>query len=209
MNSEKTNPVMIAIIEDNRFIRKGFEIMLNNEPDFDLVGSYQSCEEAFYYEEISKTNIVLMDIKLPGISGIEGIKYLKKHFPEMLIIVCTAYEDDENVFQAIAAGAVGFISKKASPKELVASLRKVATGGSPMTPNVARNILSSFEKPRSYYTQNESELTDKEKIILEKISSGKSYVTTANELSLSEEDILLNIRSIYGKLHKQLTLSNN
>ena len=197
-------PINIAIIEDNRFIRKGFEIMLNSQPAFKLIGSYQDCEEAFTKVEIKEAKIILMDIKLPGISGIEGIKYLKNRFPEMLIIVCTAFEDDENIFKAIAAGAVGFISKKTSPKELLSTLQNVLKGGSPITPNVARNILASFAKQIKKSLKAESPLTAIENNILEKISIGKSYINVANELSVTEEEVLLQIRLIYEKLQERL-----
>ena len=209
MNTDKSQKIMIALIEDNRFIRSGIEFILSKEPDFKLAGSYQSCEEAFYYDDIGYADIVLMDIKLPGISGIEGVRYLKKHFPEMVIIICTAYEDDENVFNAIAAGAVGFVAKKASPAVLLKTLRNVARGGSPMTPNVARNIISSFEEQTSKQIKNRSELTEKEIKVLEKISVGKSYTTVARELSATEEDVLFQIRIIYGKLQRCLVQLTN
>jgi DNA-binding NarL/FixJ family response regulator len=196
--------IKVAIIEDNRFIRSGLEIMLEAESDFELVCSYTSCEDAFYYEEISKAQIVLMDIRLPGISGIDGIKYLKRHFPEMLIIVCTAYEDDDNVFEAIIAGAVGFVSKKTPAKELLSTLRNAVNGGSPMTPNVARNIKSSFQLQKKNQLKNGSDLNEIENDILEKISVGKSYVTVSDELSVEESELFITIRSIYGKLQNKL-----
>lgn len=209
MDAKINPPIHAAIIEDNRFIRNGMEIMFEAEPDFELVGSYPSCEDAFYYEEIGRANIVLMDIRLPGISGIEGIKYLKKHFSEMLIIVCTAYEDDENVFQAIAAGAVGFVSKKTPAKELLSTLRNVIKGGSPMTPNVARNIKAAFERQKLKLINNGSDLNELENEILEKVSIGKSYSTVASELCETEKEIMYMIRSIYGKLQKKLIEINN
>jgi DNA-binding NarL/FixJ family response regulator len=202
-------PIKVAIIEDNRFIRSGLEIILQAETDFELVGSYQSCEDAFYYNKIGTANIVLMDIKLPGISGIDGIKYLKQHYPSILILVCTAYEDDENVFEAIAAGAVGFVSKKTPAKELLSTLRNAVNGGSPMTPNVARNIKSSFQLQKKNQLKNGSDLNEIENDILEKISIGKSYVTVSDELSVEERELFLKIRSIYGKLQNKLIQSHN
>ena len=204
MNTEKNVPVRVAIIEDNRFIRKGIEIILNAENDFELVGSYSSCEDAFYYEEIIKAQIVLMDIMLPGISGIEGIKYLKKNFPKILIIVCTAYEDDKNIFEAIAAGAAGFISKKTPPKQLISTLRSVSSGGSPMTPNVARYIKAYFQSQNGKRINNDAELNEIENEILDKVSIGKSYLTISIELSITEEELLVRTRSIYKKLQRKL-----
>ena len=200
MSSEKTSAIRIAIIEDNKFIRSGIELILNSEPDFILIGSYQSCEVAFYNEEISESDIVIMDIRLPGMSGIDGISYLKKHSPEILILVYTAFEDDENIIRAISAGAVGFLSKKIPVKELLSTLRNLSTGCSPITPNVARNILSLFQKQAHDQLTKEFGLTETEEKILEKISSGKSYTTVAAELMLTEKEILINVRSIYEKL---------
>jgi len=202
MNTNLNNPIKVAIIEDNRFIRDGLKIMLDAEQDMELVGSYPSCEGAFYYDEIGNADLVIMDINLPGISGIEGVKYLKRYLPLVKVIICTAYEDDENIFDAIAAGAVGFLSKKASPTELIKTLRLVNDGGSPITPNVAAKINSFFEKQE--LKQTSIALTENEKKVLQKISLGKSYTTVAKELTKTEEEILFQVRSIYGKLQKKL-----
>lgn len=204
MVKDKVTPARIVIIEDNKFIRSGIEMILDSERDFYVIGSYRNCEDAFNNESISKADIVIMDIRLPGISGIEGISYLRKHFPEILTIVYTAFEDGENILGAISAGAVGFILKKIPIKELLSTLRNLLKGGSPITPNVAKNILSSFQKQRHDQFTNEFGLSETEINILEKISIGKSYTTTANELNESEEKILNTIRSIYGKLQNKV-----
>jgi len=206
MNTYLNKPIKVAIIEDNRFIRDGLKIMLDVEQDLKLVGSYPSCEEAFHYDDIGNADLVIIDINLPGISGIEGVKYLKKYLPLVKVIICTAYEDDENVFDAIAAGAVGFLSKKASPTELIKTLRLVNQGGSPITPNVAVKIISFFQKQE--LKQDSIALTENEKKILEKISLGKSYTTVAKELIETEEEILIQIRAIYKKMQNKLTKIN-
>jgi len=118
------------------------------------------------------------------------------------VIICTAYEDDENVFESIEAGAVGFLSKKASPTELIKTLRLVNEGGSPITPNVAVKIVSFFKREEN--KKSGSVLTETEKKILEKISIGKSYTTVATELSVKEEELLTIVRSVYGKLQNKL-----
>lgn len=205
MTTNKNSIIKIAIIEDNRFIRDGLKIVLDAEQDIELIGSYPSCEDAFYYDDIENANLVIMDINLTGISGIEGVKYLKKHFPAIEVIICTAYEDDENVFNAIIAGAVGFLSKKAFPAELIKTLRMVNDGGSPITPNVAAKIFSFFQKQE--LKQGKTALKDIELKVLEKISVGKSYTTVAQELYESEEEILFQVRSIYGKLQNELIVN--
>lgn len=203
MTTNKNSVIKVAIIEDNRFIRDGLKIMLDAEQDMELVGSYPSCEEAFYYDDIENADVVIMDINLTGISGIEGVKYLKKNLPAIKVIICTAYEDAENAFEAIAAGAVGFLSKKASPSELIKTLRLINDGGSPMTPNVAAKIISFFQKKE--LKQNGIALTEIEERVLEKISLGKSYFTVAKELNETEEEVRFQIRSIYKKMQKKLT----
>lgn len=200
MITDKTIPVNTAIIEDNRFIREGIEMILNSNVDFKISGSYPSCEDALECKDLSKAQIILIDIKLPGISGIEGIKLIRKKYPEIFCIIFTAYEDDDNILDAIAAGAVGFISKKTQPKDLMSLLRSVLNGGSPATPNVARKIITSFEKQKIGQQKFRENLTANEIQILEKISNGKSYTTAANELSLSNEEILISIRTVYTKL---------
>jgi len=206
MKTKSNKLIKIAIIEDNRFIRDGLKIMLDAEQDLELVGSYPSCESAFYYDDIENADVVIMDINLPGISGIEGVRYINRHLPLVQVIICTAYEDDENVFEAIKAGAVGFLSKKASSVEVIKTLRLVHNGGSPITPNVAAKIISFFEKQELKQISNV--LSKIEKKILEKISLGKSYSTVTKELADSEEEILFQVRSIYGKLHDKLIQIN-
>ena len=205
MISEKKIPTRIIIIEDNRFIRSGIEMVLNAEADFKVIGSYSNCEEAFFRNRISEAELVVMDIKLPGISGVEGVKYLKEHFPQILTIVYSAFEDDVNIFNAINAGATGFVSKKTTSKELVSILKTVLNGGSPLTPDLARHILVFYEN----HSIKEFKLNEIEEKVLQSIASGKSYSTIARELTKTEINILRYIRSIYLKVQNnknQLTI---
>ena len=205
MISEKKIPTRIIIIEDNRFIRSGIEMVLDVEADFKVIGSYSNCEEAFFRNRISEAELVVMDIKLPGISGVEGVKYLKEHFPQILTIVYSAFEDDVNIFNAINAGATGFVSKKTTSKELVSILKTVLNGGSPLTPDLARHILVFYEN----HSIKEFKLNEIEEKVLHSIASGKSYSTIARELTKTEINILRYIRSIYLKIQNnknQLTI---
>lgn len=192
----------IVIIEDNKFIRNGWELILQNERDFQVVGSYGSCEEAFKNEDISLADIVLMDIGLPGMSGIDGVKYLKEKFPKLIIIMCTIYEDDDKIFDALCAGAVGYLLKKTEPNELITALRDAYNGGSPMTPSVARKIIASFQKkPLISFNGEIVELSEREDQILTLMSKGKSYKEIANEVFLSIDGVSYHIRHIYEKLN--------
>jgi len=192
----------ILIIEDNKFIRSGWELALQKEKDFQIVGSYGSCEEAFQDEGIGAANIVLMDIGLPGMSGIEGVKYLKEKYPKQIIVMCTVHEDDQKIFDAICAGAVGYLLKKTKPEELVSALQDAFNGGSPMTPSVARKVISSFQKkPLKSFNGKTIELSEREEQILALMAKGKSYSEIANEIFLSLDGVTYHIRHIYEKLH--------
>lgn len=192
----------IIIIEDNKFIRNGWEIALQNEKDFLIVGSFGSCEEAFKDEAIGSANLVLMDIGLPGMSGIEGVKYLKEKFPRLIIVMCTVHDEDEKIFDAICAGAVGYLLKKTSPEELIKALRDAHNGGSPMTPSIARKVISSFQKSQlKSFTGEKVELTKREEEILALMAKGKSYPEIANQIFLSLDGVTYHVRHIYEKLH--------
>ncbi len=196
--------IFIAIVEDNKFIRNGWEILFNAEPFFEVIGSFSNCSDAFNSGTLGKADIIILDIKLPGISGIEGAKYLSKHYPRSLILISTAYEDDKNVFDAISSGAIGFIPKKSSPSEFIKSIRLTLNGGSPMTPNVARQIISR-QKLSSLGKEDVTKLfTPIQKSVIEKISAGKTYNTVAAELNKSVREIMIEIRKIYSLIHKNL-----
>ncbi len=205
MNSNPDQPTPVALIENNRFTRNGLILLFENEPDFELVGAYPSCEKAFSDPDLVRAQLIIMDLKLPGMSGIEGVRYLKNRYPGMSIIVCTAYEDNANIFDSISSGAIGFLEKKTPPAELLKILRVVAKGGSPITPGVAQKIRSLSNKLMITPAQSKIKLTKKELEILEKIALGKSYQTVANEISTSEMDLLIMIRKVYQKLHAQLS----
>ena len=193
--------IKIILIEDNKFIRSGWELALLNENDFLVIGSCESCEEAFKNKDFGKADIILMDIGLPGMSGIEGVKVLKKKFPQIIIVMCTVHDDDDKIFEAICAGAVGYLLKKTSPLELIKALREAYIGGSPMTPIVARKVIASFQKtPLKSFTGEKIELSEREQQILKEMSTGKSYAEIAKKIFLSVDGIYYHIRHIYEKL---------
>lgn len=202
-SNQNENPIIkIMIVEDNRFTRSGWEAVIQANKSFDLIGSFPDCESAFSTEVPAKTNIVLMDIGLPGMNGIEGVKFLKEKFPEILIVMCTVHEDSEEIFQAICAGAVGYLTKRTSPLDLIASLLDAYNGGSPMTPSVARKVISSFQNIKlGEDTKIISVLNEREELILNLMAQGKSYNTIADEICLSIDGVYYHIRHIYEKLH--------
>ncbi|MCX7611945.1 MAG: response regulator transcription factor [Ignavibacterium sp.] len=202
--SQQTDKVIrIVLIEDNKFTRAGWEVLFQSNKNFNLVGSFGDCETAFKSDAISKTDMVLLDIGLPGMSGIEGVKFIKKNYPEVLIVMCTVYEDNEEVFEAICAGAVGYLTKDTSPDELIKSLIEAYNGGSPMTPSIARKVISSFQNISEVNKDKVSanvELTEREIQILNLMAQGKSYKKIAEEVFLSVDGVYYHIRHIYEKL---------
>jgi DNA-binding NarL/FixJ family response regulator len=190
--------VKISIIEDNVFARTGWEEALNSENDFVVLNSFSCCEEALESNSINQSDVVLLDIGLPGISGIKGAEKISDTNPKALIIMITVREDDKSIFGSLQAGAVGYLHKSVSPDELVSSIKIAVKGGSPMSPQIARRVLKSFHrfKPKL----DEDRLTDKELTILNHIAEGKSYKKIAEEISLTIDGVKYHIRSIYNKL---------
>lgn len=199
-NKRNKMPLYVSIIEDNRFFRTGWEALLRSVPDFSLVGSFASCEEAFASASVADADICLMDIGLPGMSGIEGVSYMMKHYPEIAVIMCTVYDDDDSIFRSLCAGAVGYLLKKTEPEELLKALKDAAAGGSPMSPNIARRVIATFQTARAEPASEQDRLTDREQNILQQMALGKSYATIASEIFLSVEGVRYHIRHIYEKL---------
>lgn len=203
MAEQYTTPVRTILIEDNHFIRDGWEILLKNEPDFKIVGSYGSFERAFRNDAFVSANLALVDLELPGMSGIDGTAYLARHFPSLVVLVCSIHEDDENIIKALQAGAVGFIAKRTSPPEFVRILREVVAGRSPMTPAIAQHILGIASVRSRKAGGMELGLTSDELEILRETAIGNSYKTIASLLSRSVRSVTEGNRRIYEKLYQQ------
>lgn len=191
--------IKIVIIEDNRYMREGWSTILDFESDFVVLDAFESCEDAFDSDMMSKANVVLMDIELPGMSGIEGVKYLQTEYPDLPVIMATVFDDDKNVFDALCAGAVGYLMKKVSPEDLKQAIRDAREGGSPMTPNIARKVIKTFHQPATKEDGSE-QLKERELEILEQLAKGKSYAAIGEAIYLSVDGVRYHIRNIYRKL---------
>jgi len=193
--------IRIMIIEDNRFIRAGWESVIQADRNFHLVSSFADCESAIESGYAASVDMILMDIGLPGMSGIEGVKYFKQKYPDILIVMCTVYEDSEEIFQAICAGAVGYLTKKTSPDKLISALTEAYNGGSPMTPSIARKVINSFQNIKETVEDKKiSDFNEREIQILKLMAEGKSYKAIADEIFLSIDGVYYHIRHIYEKL---------
>lgn len=185
----------IEIVEDNDVVRDGLQLLINSMSNHKVVGAYVTCEQALKHLDRDMPDIILMDLDLPGMSGIEGIQRIKKQYPEIHIIVITVHEDSEMVFEALCAGASGYITKNANHSRLLDAIDEVQSGGAPMSSKIAKMVVSSFRK-----NQN-SPLTSRETEVLELLAKGKSYSVIADELFIHKETVKSHIKNIYFKLH--------
>ena len=184
----------IVIVEDNEAVREGFTLIINSVNKYFVVNGYDNCEEALKNLRKDKPEIVIMDLELPGMNGIEGIGEIKKLNPGVDIIVNSIYENSELVFQALCAGATGYITKNASHYELLDAIDEVINGGAPMSSKIAKLVVNSFQKnPNSPLSARETE-------VLELLSKGKSYSMIARDLYITKETAKSHIKNIYSKL---------
>ena len=188
----------VIIVEDHDDFREGLSHLLTNTEGFRCVGAYSSVEESL--RNPPRADVVLMDIGLPGKSGIEGTRLLHERFPDVAIVMLTVFEDDAHVFEAIAAGANGYITKKTPPTRLLQAIEDAASGGAPMTPFVARRVIAMF-KEFAPSGPGDSGLTPREKEILTLLVDGFNYGTIAEKLFISLDTVRNHIRHIYEKLH--------
>jgi DNA-binding NarL/FixJ family response regulator len=192
-------PITVSIVEDQEQLRNTLSRVINRADGFECVSTYGSAEEAL--EDLPKKmpNVVLMDINLPGINGVECARKLKQAAPGIQIIMLTVYEDTDNIFNALAAGASGYLLKRTSTPELLESIREVQRGGSPMTAHIARMVVSSFQKPAATPDGTE-DLSPREREVLDCLSQGFLYKEIAEKLGISYETVHTYIRRIYEKL---------
>lgn len=191
--------IKVAIIEDRREIREGLAMLIGGTEGFLCTGSYRSMEEALEKINRQLPDLVLMDIGLPGMSGIEGLRILKERYPDMLLLMLTVYNDDERIFDAMCAGASGYLLKKTPPARLLESLREVMSGGAAMSPEVAKRVIALFREVRPP-ERADYELTAHETRLLKLLVEGHNYKTAAAELNVSVHTVSFHLRSIYEKL---------
>ena len=194
----------ISIVEDNDKLRATLAKVIDRAPGFQCVSHYGTAEEALVNLPVVKPNVVLMDINLPGMNGVECVRKLKTIIPETQVMMLTVYEDTDNIFNALAAGASGYMLKRTPAKELLEAIHEVLRGGSPMTTHIARKVVLSFQKPAAAQpskTADElSELSEREQQVLDLLAQGLIYKEIAEKLQISYETVHTYIRRIYEKL---------
>jgi len=186
--------IHVAIVEDEDEIRELLEKIIDRSPGFSCKHVYKDCESAIESIVSAKPDVVLMDIQLPGMTGIEGIKILKKELPATDFIMLTIRDEENIVFQSLCAGATGYLLKETPPVKLLAAIIEVREGGSPMSPGIARKIAVSFQPSK------DNPLSDREKEVLRRLADGENYSTISSKLFISGNTVRSHIKNIYRKL---------
>ncbi len=187
--------IRIALIEDDETIREGYEYLIGNNEGYKIVGSFASYEEASKKIAKCDPDVILLDVELPGISGIDAIPKIKKLVSDAHIIILTVYEQELLIFRALGNGASGYLTKDTPHKKIISSIKEVMGGGGPMSSQIAKMVIQSFQR------NEESPLTPRETEILEQIATGKSRKRIAEELYIDLETVKSHIKNIYSKLN--------
>src|SRR5215467_6078858 len=198
--SRSAGELKVAVVEDLEHIREGLRMLINGTTGYRCIAACGSIEEALEKFTQDAPDVALVDIGLPGISGIEGTRLLKDRHPAIQVIILTVYDDDARIFEALCAGAFGYLLKNTPPARLLESVREVADGGAPVSPEIARRVISLFQKIRPAEERPDQQLTPHELRILKLLVDGHNYKTASAELKLSINTISFHVRSIYEKL---------
>ena len=192
--------INVIIYEDNHFLRESLSSLISSAPDFELCGAYENCNEVEAQVDVLKPDVVLMDIEMTGVNGIEGLKIIRKKFPAVNVLILTVFEDNDRVFEAICAGATGYLLKKTPPRRILDAIEDVHNGGAPMSSSIARKVLELFPKQPAR-SEEIDKLTQREQQVLQLLINGYSYKMIASELNVTLETIRTYIKRLYEKLH--------
>lgn len=192
--------IRVAIYEDNHNLREGLFQLINGTDGFHCVGAYANCDRIVEQIEKAKPDVVLMDIELPGISGIEAVKILKQKFPEVKVLMETIFEDNNKIFDSICNGAEGYILKNTPPVLILSSIKEIYDGGAPMSPSVASKVLKMFKSNSFSALKETTTLTEREIEILKSLVEGMSYKMIAAGCFISIDTVSGHIKNIYKKL---------
>jgi DNA-binding NarL/FixJ family response regulator len=190
----------VALVEDNQELRRSMKRLLQRSPRLRVVADYPDAESALADMANQQPEVVLMDIKLPRMDGVEYVRLLKARLPDVMVVMLTVHDDNDSLFNSILSGADGFLLKDTVPSRLVEAIEEVCNGGSPMTPQIARRIVQRFRKPDSQPTPVEN-LTPREREVLEQLALGNRYKEISDKLGISLDGIRFHIRGVYNKLH--------
>lgn len=194
-------PVKIIVYEDNATLRESLSSLLSLADDYRLVASYADCRDVTAQVRDAEPDVVLMDIDMPEVNGIEAVKRIRAFNTRVQIIILTVFDDNTHVFDAMYAGANGYLLKKYVSDKLIDAIREVLDGGAPMSPTIARMVISNMQQPVQQVTENDYQLTGREKETLQLLAKGNSFKMIAAELGISIDTVRTHIKRIYDKLH--------
>lgn len=192
--------IKVAIVEDNKTVREGFETLLNRTPGFQCVCTCGTVAEALKRIPRAAPDVVLMDIQLPDSTGVECTAKLKEQMPNLHIVIVTVYEDSDRIFQALRAGACGYLLKRAQPEKVIVAVKEAHEGGVPMTPEIARKVIGQF-RGQAATTSQINDLTDREREVLELVMHGHANKSIAERLGVTVAAVKFHLQHIYEKLH--------
>lgn len=192
-------PIRVAVFDDNADRRHSLEMMLNLSEGLICAGTFSDCSEVVHDIRLSDPSLVLMDIEMPNVDGIQGVRLIKQHFPQVKVVMQTVFEDDEKIFAALQAGAEGYILKNAGVDKILQSITEVYNGGAFMTPTVALRVMRHFNSTPSPQPEAHA-LTLKEKEVLKLLTEGLSYKMVADRMHISYYTVNTHVKNIYGKL---------
>ncbi len=193
--------IKVAIFEDNKTLRESLKSLVDSESDMFCTGAFANANKLIRSIQLAAPDVVLMDINMPGISGIEAVQILKEKFPEVQILMQTVFEENDKIFAAICAGASGYMLKKTSPLKMIEAIRETYRGGAPMTASVAVKVIQMFRLQSPEIKKEFVDLSEREKEILALLVKGKSYKAVASECFISIDTVSTHVRHIYEKLH--------
>ncbi len=191
-------PIRVGLVEDRREIREGLALVIGGTPGFACAGTWGNMEDAIDALRPPLPDVLLVDLGLPGMSGIEGIRILHERHPDLVLIVLTIYEEDRRIFDALCSGATGYLVKKTPPAELLEALREAATGGAPMSPQIARKVIALFRTVRP--AAADYGLTGREMELLQLMAQGHHYKTAADRLDITRSTVSFHLKQLYRKL---------
>lgn len=194
-------PIKVSIFEDNKSLRNGLSQLIGRTPGFELYGAYPDCNHLFENLNRAMPDVILMDIHMPGMNGIEGVILIRTHFPDVKVLMQTVFEEDDLVFQSVCAGASGYLLKSTTGAKMIEAIREVMDGGAPMTPVIAGKVLKMFQQDSAPKSNEVFILNEKEKEVLGFLTQGLSYKMIAAEMNISIDGVRFYIRKIYDKLH--------